>query len=173
MGAVSESPGARFIRYIAHKDEPKTEPGTESKTDPITEPKTDPISDEALCSKIEEGDNDDLLSDLFGSSDDETGNAPTARNRQQPELIQPNESTLVHCEKERAGELAYPPLPVRPHSLLDDLFGGLTEQNGPSKRAIGPSHSGENVEDPTESQPARRVVLSHIRRGRFLRGHAI
>ena len=161
MDAAGESPGAISIRYIAHKAEHKTEPGSESKTDTVTVHKTDTIVDAPLRSKIEEeGDNDDILSDLFGSSDDEEGTAPIARNCQHPELIQPNESTRIHCEKERAGEMEYPPPPVRPHTLLGDLFGGVTEQNGFSRRPNDPSHAWWNVEGCAESQPTRRVALS-------------
>ena len=96
----------------------------------------------------------------FWPSAYETGNAPTVRTCQKPGVIQPNESTREHCDKERAGELEYSPLPVRPHTLLDDIFGGITEQNYLSGMTGAPSRDGENVEDPTESQPARRVVLS-------------
>ena len=122
IDAVDGSLCAICIRYIAPKDAPKTEPESESKTDPVTEPKTDTIVDETPCSKVEEGDNDDIPSDLFGPSDDESGNAPIARNCQQLELIQPNGPTRVHFEKARAEEMEYPPTPGRPRTLSRVIF---------------------------------------------------
>ena len=59
--AIAESPGAHFARYV------------ESKTEHVNDPKTDPETEEPPDRNIETGDNDDLLSDAFGSHDDETG----------------------------------------------------------------------------------------------------
>ena len=160
MAAVDGSPGAICIRYIAPKAEPKTDPESESKTDPATVHKTATIVDETIRSKIEEGDNDDLLSDGFGPSDDESGNAPNCPKSSTAGTYQTKRGYSCTVRKERAGEMEYPPLPVDPHTLLGDLCGDLTEQNDLSKRTNGPSHDGWNVEGCAETQPTRRVALS-------------